>query len=145
MRNQLVEYEKPRPLGGLDLPFSEAVQAAVFAVLSTPQVRVLGRALNPVAGMESQGLVELVHDHYDDISYVGFMGSSTVTMLGTSTTIGRFHAMAKLVGAGMTMEITIHIAEAVSSGDDLIVAIGAYPRFSNNKKRPQCIGTHGCD
>lgn len=126
--NWQTSYEKSINLGAAGLPIDQEAKAAMFTVLSTPRVSVLGRTFNPVGDMSSQELAEMILDRYDGMSDITRIDEETATVSGTSTTVGTFDAEAEFVAAGESIEIRLNIAEAVESGDDLLVAIGAYPK-----------------
>lgn len=127
VRNWQAEYDKAVDLGVGDLPIEGQSRAAIFTVLTTPQVEVLGRSFNPVADMDADELAEMVQDQYEGIDDVERVDEESVTIAGESTTVGIYEAAADLFEAGVTVDITLHVTEAVEAGEDLIVAIGGYP------------------
>ncbi|RQG90229.1 hypothetical protein EA462_09605 [Natrarchaeobius halalkaliphilus] len=118
--NYLTEYEKSVEMGVLG-----EQRGAVFTVLSTPKVDVLGREFNPVEEMSAGELVELIESNYDDIGDVSLEDERSVSILGESTPQSRFSAEAAFDGT--TVDVDLHVTEAVSAGEDLIVTIGVYP------------------
>lgn len=126
------EYDKSVSLG--DLGIGGDARAAVFTVLATPRVHVLDREFNPVADMTAADLAEMIQDRYDGMSDLEQVGSTEATVVGETTTVGEFEGQADLIEAGTSVEIVLHIAEAVVSGDDLLVCIGAYPRQLRNSE-----------
>jgi len=118
--NYLTEHEKAVDLG----PLGEQ-RAAVFMVLTTPQVSVAGQEFNPVEDMSSDELVELVADNYDDISNLSHEGEGTLDVLEQATTQAQYRADATF--EGQDLEVYLHITEAVQTDDDHLVAIGVYP------------------
>ncbi len=133
------EYDKAIDLGGLGLPVDERLRAAVFTALATPQVNVLGRTVNPIDDMTSAELAEMVQDRYDGVGNLEHVGDDTTTIVGESTTVGEFEGEGDLVGAGVSIDLTLHIAEAVESGDDLIVGVGGYPTELRAEERPNIL------
>jgi hypothetical protein len=133
--NRLVEYDKGLDVGAVNVPASGEYRAAVLTTLTTPQVDVLGRTFNPVAEMESAELAGLVQDSYQGIDNLQQTGERTAPVAGESTTVGTFEAEADLVDAGVTVELTLHVGEAVEAGDDLIVAVGGYPTLLADEER----------
>ena len=125
--NWQAEYDRAVELGEIGLPVDERVRAAVFTALTTPQVSVLGRTFNPVAEMDSEELAEMVQDRYDGLEDIEQVGEESATVAGESTTVGEFEGEAELVGEAVSVDLTLHIAEAVESGDDLVVGVGGYP------------------
>lgn len=112
----------------LDLAVLGEQETAVFIVLTTPQVSVLNRAFNPVAEMSTREIAEMVQEEYDDMGDLNHRGDRSVTIDGATTTESVFAAEA--VFAGQTMDIHLHLTEAVELGEDLVLAIGAYPALS---------------
>lgn len=126
--NWRAEYDKAIDLSSIGLTGDQRYQAAIFTALTTPKVEVLGRTFNPVAEMNAAELAEMIQERYDGIDDVQQVGEETASISGQSTTVGEFETEAELVAAGTSVDLTLHIAEAVESGDDLIVAVGGYPR-----------------
>ncbi|MFW5919399.1 MAG: DUF6517 family protein [Halanaeroarchaeum sp.] len=129
------EYDKAIDLSELPLSSDETVRAAVVTTLSTPQVRVLGRTFNPVADVESAELAEMVQDRYGGVEGLEQVGEESVPVAGESTTVGEFEGQARHVGEGVSIDLTLHIAEAVESGDDFIVGVGGYPTRLRERER----------
>lgn len=119
--NQLAQYDK-----SIELPTGDSYRGALFAVLATPAVEILGRTMNPVAQLGTGELARRVLSQYEGLGNLREDGTETVTILGTETEVGRFLTDAE-VAAGVTAEVRIHVAEAVRAGDDFVVAVGAYP------------------
>ena len=119
--NQLAQYDK-----SVELPTGDSYRGALFAVLATPAVEILGRTMNPVAQLGTGELARRVLSQYEGLGNLREDGTETVTVLGTETEVGRFLTDAE-VAAGVTAEVRIHVAEAVRVGDDFVVAVGAYP------------------
>ncbi|OIB57244.1 DUF6517 family protein [Natrialba sp. SSL1] len=119
--NYMTEHEKAVDMGPLGRQ-----RGAVFIVLSTPQVSVLGQQVNPVSDMSTDELVELVASNYDDINNVELEEESSTTVADQSTTQSRFSADASFDGTDV--DVALHITEAVEAGEDLLVTIGVYPR-----------------
>ncbi len=118
--NHVSEYEK-----GVDLEPLGSQRAAVFIVLTTPQIGLAGRNFNPVEGKSTDELIALVEDNYDDIGNVDHEADDTVTILEQSTTVSRFAAEATF--DGVDLDVDVQVTEAVETDDDLLVAIGVYP------------------
>lgn len=121
------EYEKAIEMG----PLGEQ-QGAVFSVLTTPQVSVLGREFNPVADMSTEELAETVQDQYDEIHRLEHDQDSQLTINGETTTQSRFTAEATY--GGEAVDLYLHISEAVAAGEDLIVTIGGYPEMTPDER-----------
>ena len=121
VRNYLTEHEKGVDMG----PLLGTQRGAVFMLLTTPQVSVLGQELNPIGDMDTAELVELVEENYDDISDITHDADDEIDILDQSVTQSRFSADARF--DGVDVDVFLHITEAVEYGDDLLVAIGVYP------------------
>lgn len=134
--NWQAEFDKAIDLAGLGLSIDERHRAAVFTALTTPRISVLNRTFNPIGNMSSAELAEMVQDRYNGMGSLEAVGEETATVAGQSTRVGEFETEADLVGESVRIDLTLHIAEAVESGDDLIVGIGGYPTNSRNEERP---------
>ena len=134
--NWQAEYDKTIDLGDFGLPVDETHEAAVFSGLTTPQVDVLGRSFNPVANKSSAELAEMVQEHYEGVNDLEQVGEESGTVAGESTTVGELEGAATLTRADVSVDLTLHIAEAVESGNDLIVAVGGYPTVLREDERP---------
>ena len=119
--NYLTEHEKTVSFG----PLMEQ-PAAVFFVLTTPQISILGQELNPIEDMSSAELIELVEDNYDDISNVRHDEDETVTILDQETTHSRFEADATF--DGYDHRVDIHVSESIQTDDSHLVTIGVHPQ-----------------
>ncbi|MCL9815517.1 DUF6517 family protein [Natronocalculus amylovorans] len=119
-RNYLTEHEKSVDIGPLG-----SQRAAVFMLLSTPQVNVLGQEFNPVAEMDTAELIDLVADNYNNISNVSHNADHEQTVLEQTTTRSEFTAEAQFDNTDV--DVRLHVTTAIERGDDLLVAIGVYP------------------
>lgn len=120
--NYMTEHEKSVSVG----PLIDQ-RAAVFIVLTTPQVGVAGRNFNPVEDMSADELVELVENNYDDIGNISHEEDDEITILEGETTRSRFDADATFDGYDLSVDL--HVSEAVETDDDdLLVTIGVYPQ-----------------
>lgn len=134
--NWQAEYDKSVDGDAFGLPIGGEYRGAVFTALSTPQVSVLDRTFNPVGEMESEELAEMVQDRYEGMGDLSPAGEEQVTILGETTTVGEFITEASVVNDNAQVEIRLHIAEAVESGDDFVVGIGGYPTALEDEERP---------
>ena len=116
--NWIATYERTVDLGGTSL------DAGQFTVVSTPRFEIAGRAMNPIAELDNEDILEQFLDEYDDLSISGQSGSQTVEMLGSDVEAEQFGGNGTL--AGQNVDIEFHIAR-VDAGDDLVIAVGAYP------------------
>lgn len=119
--NYLTEHEKAVELGALG-----NARAAVFMLLTTPQVSVVGQEFNPVREMSTAELIELVEDNYDGIDDISHEADEETTILGQDATMSRFTANAEF--DGQDIDVNVHVTEAIETDDDLLVAIGVYPQ-----------------
>lgn len=126
--NYVTEHEKSVSVGPL---FEQ--RAAVFVVLSTPQITVARQQVNPVEDMSTDELVELVAENYDEIDNVQRESDDEVTILGETTTESTF--VADAVFGGQNVRVNLHVTQAVATDDDLVVAIGVYPRDLEGRER----------
>jgi len=120
--NYRTEYDK-----AVDLGPAGGRRAALFTVLSTPQVELLGREFNPVAELSTEELVERVQEGYDGLGNVEHDDDAEVRILGQSAVRSRFTAEAEF--DGVAVDVVLHVTEAVEAGDDLVVTVGVYPRL----------------
>lgn len=119
--NYLTKHEKSIPMG----PLGDQ-RAAIFTLLSTPQINLLGENRNPVEDMSSEELVKRIKGNYDKIENISRQESTSVTILDQSTTATKFTADAKF--NGYDVKLNLHISEAVKTTEDLVVAVGVYPQ-----------------
>ncbi|MFP9190613.1 DUF6517 family protein [Natronosalvus vescus] len=124
-RNWYAEYDRAVALDDLGLT---RAQAAVVVVLTTPQVSLLGRTFNPVGDYDTDDLVELIQDHYGDVRDVSRVDETSVTVLGSSTPLVRYHARATFLEQGLSMPVTLQLTEPVAHGDDFVIGVAVYPR-----------------
>lgn len=109
-------------------------EAAFFAVLTSPQVRLFGQEFNPVAEWDATDFVDQVQEQYEDLQDPERVDDYEVTVLGTSQTITEFEAEAELLGVGQ-IPITLHVGTAIESGEDFVVPIGGYPTVVDPTER----------
>jgi hypothetical protein len=121
--NATAEYDRAVELLG------ERRQAAVFTVLTTPQVDVLGRTFNPVDDMERDDLAELVQERYDSVEDVEHESEYDTELLGEDVDVGRYSADGRIAGTEVTVDLVLHVTDPVDSGDDFVVGFGAYPEL----------------
>lgn len=112
-------------------------RGAVFIVLTTPQVSLLGREFNPVEDMSATELMELVASNYDGLGDVSPDEEFSVSVLEEETTRSRFTGEAQFDGADV--DVDVHVSEAVEAGDDLLVSIGVYPRRLRGQEEEHVI------
>lgn len=122
--NVIAEYDQAIDLG----IFGGRFQAAVFSTLATPQVNVLGRSFNPVGDMSPIEIAEMIQERYDNIDGVTEDAHIDAEVAGETTDVTRFTAEARLMEAGLSVEVYLYVSAAVDVGDDFIVTFAAHPR-----------------
>ena len=120
----VAEYDQAIELGLLE----RRVQAAVFAVFSTPQVRVLGREYNPVAGMTPTELAEAAQQRYADFDGVTPVERFESSVGGPPATVTRFDADARLLAVGREVDVHLYASGAVGLGGEYVVALAVHPQ-----------------
>lgn len=129
VKNYLTKHEKSVSLG----PLGDQ-RAAMFMVLTTPKVEIMGENYNPIADRSPTELVELIKTNYDQISNISHESDASVTILDQSTTASQFTADATF--NGHDIPVNLHVSEAVEAGEDLVVTIGVYPRQLADREKP---------
>ncbi|QLG47470.1 DUF6517 family protein [Natrinema halophilum] len=127
--NYMTKHEK-----AVDIPLVGRQRGAVFNVLTTPKVTLLGKQFNPVEDMTTKELIGLVENNYNGIDNISHDGDSDVTILDQSTTQSQFTADAKFDGQSVT--VNFHITKAVEAAGDLLVTIGVYPEQLQSQEKP---------
>lgn len=135
VRNRLAEYDKGIDLSPFDLPVEDELQAAIVAVISTPQMSVLGQTFNPVGEMDAADLIGLVQDRYDGLGSLEEVETDSVTIRDSTTSVTEFEGNAAVSDAEVPLDLTLHVAEPIESADDLLVAIGGYPTATREMER----------
>ena len=120
--NSRANYDKAVSAGPLD-----DVRAAVFSVLTTRRASVLGREFNPVAEMSPRRLLELVQERHGGLDDLEHEAETEVSVAGETATQEVFSGTSSI--EGVTVDVRVHVTEAVELGDDLAVTIGVYPEF----------------
>ncbi|WP_306052906.1 DUF6517 family protein [Natronococcus wangiae] len=119
--NYLTEHQKAVDMGPLGKQ-----RGAEFTILSTPKVEIAGRNFNPVEDKSAAELVDLVAANYDAIDDVERVSDGEATVLEQTTTASKFTADAEF--EGQSVDVNLHVTEAVETDDDLLVTIGVYPQ-----------------
>jgi hypothetical protein len=120
--NWQAEYDKAVDFNG------QQARAAVFTILSTPQVDLFGKEFNPVGKMSPKELAQTVQQQYDGAKNVQSVGEETLSILDTDVSVGTFEAEATLQGLGMLVKIVFRIGK-VKHGGDFVLPIAAYPKL----------------
>ena len=128
VRNYLTEHEK-----GVDLGPIGDIQAAAFNILTSPQISIAGRELNPIAEMSTEELVGLIEADFEGIENIEHVADGEVSILEQETAESVFEADAALE-AGITVDVNVHVTESVLTANDHLVAIAVYPREVRNQE-----------
>lgn len=133
--NWHAQYDKEIDLSDLGLPIENASQrAAIFSVLSTPRVEVAGQEFNPVDDVGTDEIVSRVQNRYQGISGLQEVGEQSATLVGTSTTATEFQGDLELRDTGVTIDVALHVTEAVQAGEDFVLAVGGYPNALSGER-----------
>jgi len=124
--NYLSVYEKT-----LSIPGVGEQKAGVVAVLSTPQVKILGQNFNPVGDWSERKLAKQLQSRYDSISIGDRVGNTTVTSLGKETDVAKFEGTASL--DGNEVDIYVHVTKFKHEGD-YVVALAVYPQMLDGEE-----------
>ncbi|MDX1744946.1 MAG: DUF6517 family protein, partial [Halobacteriales archaeon] len=118
--NRIATYDRSIDFGPLGTQ-----EIAVFAVLSTPQVRVLDRTFNPVGEMSNRELLQELQARYDGLTIGASVGTSSASVLGEAVEIEQFQATATY--QGQEIDLFVHITTVAHEGD-YVVPVAVYPR-----------------
>ncbi|MFC5134340.1 MULTISPECIES: DUF6517 family protein [Haloferacaceae] len=119
--NRVAEYDKAVEVLG------ERYQAAVFAVLTTPRIEVLGRAVNPVGDLDDEERAELIVDRYENVDSLERGSEYTTTVLDADADVVVYTADGEIAGTGASTELEFHVGGAVEAGEDYVVPMAAFP------------------
>jgi hypothetical protein len=119
--NTVAEYDKAVELLG------ERYQAAVFAAVTTPQIEVLGEALNPIAEFGTRERAELILSRFEGVGDLERGSEYSTEVLGSDAAVVVYTADAEIEGTGVTTELELHIGEPVGVGSDFVLPLAAYP------------------
>ncbi|QUO47695.1 DUF6517 family protein [Halorubrum ruber] len=119
--NTVAEYDKAVEL------FGERYQAAVFAAVTTPQIEVLGRALNPIAELGTRERAELILSRYEGVGDLERGSEYSTEVLGSDAEVVVYTADGEIEGTGADTELELHIGEPVEVEDDFVLPLAAYP------------------
>ncbi len=129
VKNVMAQYDR-----GVELPVVGRARAAVFTVLSTPQVKVLGKTFNPVKDMSTDEIAEMVQQRYERVENVRRADSRSVAILDTETTAVRYTGDATLAGGGASVEVYLTVTEPVADDDDFVLCFAGYPRALDERE-----------
>ncbi|EMA61261.1 hypothetical protein C470_07034 [Halorubrum distributum JCM 13561] len=119
--NTVAEYDKAVEL------FGERYQAAVFAAVTTPQIEVLGRALNPIAELGTRERADLILSRYEGVGDLERGSEYSTAVLGSDAEVVVYTADGEIEGTGASTELELHIGEPVGVEDDFVLPLAAYP------------------
>lgn len=121
--NVISEYDRAIELSLL----GQRIQAAVFATIATPQVRILGREYNPIAGKTTSDLAETIQQRYANFEVHGLVENFEASVAGAGTVVSRFEAEASLLEVGRPIDVHLYLSEAVERGSDFVVTVAVHP------------------
>lgn len=103
-------------------------QAAVFGVVSTPSVTIVGEEVNPVGRLSDAELLEEFNNELIDgtVSDLDEQDDQEVSLLGDTVALTTYTATLQPDEDEEEYDIRIHVAETTHE-DDIIVAAGAAP------------------
>lgn len=107
----------------------ETTSALRFVVASTPNARVAGQTLNPIAGLSAGQLIERFLP--GDRANVRFEGNRSVRALGEQRTVSTYRTSPR---ANANRSALIHLATFEHEGD-VIVAAALHPRRIDEQAR----------
>jgi hypothetical protein len=119
--NTVAEYDKAVELLG------ERYQAAVFAAVTTPQIEVLGRALNPTADLSTRERADLILSRFESVGNLERGSEYSTEVLGADAAVVVYTADAEIGGTGVTTELELHVGEPAGVDDDFVLPLAAYP------------------
>lgn len=125
--NQFAQYNKEVDLG----PFGSQ-PAAVFTVLTSPEVTVAGQRFNPVADLDERDLVERFASRDSRVEAGQLRSSRNRTVLGQETTVETFDGTLDV--AGQDVDMLIHVTKVKHEGD-YVVAFAFYPANLDDSER----------
>jgi len=132
--NTVAEYDKAVEL------FGERYQAAVFAAVTTPQIQVLGQALNPIAEFNTRERAEIILSRYGGVGDLERGSEYTTEVLDSDAEVVVYTADGEIEGTGTSTELELHIGEPVGVGDDFVLPLAAYPTaFSDGENVRQMM------
>lgn len=118
--NWIAEYGRTLELG----PAGEE-DLGIFALVATPQVKVLDRTFNPIDDMSNREILQQIQSEYEAVEVGSRVGSRDTTVLGENVTVDKFEGSATF--EGLDIDLFIHVT-TVEHGDDFVVPIAVYPQ-----------------
>lgn len=118
------QYDRALDLGS---DVGERFQGAVFSVLSTPKVEILGRSLNPIDEWGTDRIVEMIQDRYEGVEDLQQVDEYTSTVLGAAVSVTEYDGTAEIAGSGEGIDLRFHVTDAIDHGDDFVLCLAVYP------------------
>lgn len=109
----------------------ENVTPAVLFLVSTPQAKVAGQAVNPLGRVPLRELVTRVVSRGQGLDDLERVGSSEVDTLGTTTTVEQYSTTAELDGESVPTYVYV---TRVAHGDDFVVAVSMLPQAFSDEE-----------
>jgi len=69
----------------------------------------------------------MVQDRYEGLDDLRRTGEYTTPMLGDEPTITEYEGRADIAGTGITIDLRLHVSDAVDHGDDFLLGLAVYP------------------
>ncbi|MDR5655770.1 MAG: DUF6517 family protein [Halobacteriota archaeon] len=115
--NHIATYER-------DLVVTTSEATGTVVVVSTPQMAVVDRPLNPVGSMSPRQLLEAVAANRADLSDVAVRDNRTTTILGENATVTAFDATTEF--GGQSVDVTVHLVRVAHDGD-FVIGVAVHP------------------
>lgn len=131
--NRFAEYERSVDLGVLG--GAGSADAATFTAVTSPKVEVLGQAFNPIQDMSARDLAQRAQGRYGGFGQLDPVGESSVTLLGSGTTVTRFESEAGIDGLQTQPRIDLYVSDPVGSGSDFALIVAAHPQAISSRER----------
>lgn len=108
---------------------SNSKSTGLFAVFSTPSAEVAGQAVNPIATVSNDRLVDLVTKQSDSgsINDVEKVDEYNLTVNGDQTTVTKYEGTTTV--EGQKVDVYIHLTK-MQMDSDTVVAVGIYPKLT---------------
>ncbi|MFC6724124.1 DUF6517 family protein [Halobium palmae] len=117
--NQVATYQKT-----IEVPTVGEARLGAFALVTSPAAEVAGRTLNPLGEFSDDRLVEEFASNYGGLDAPTKTGSTTLSMLGSSTGVSEYEATTTY--RGTEIDVVVHVTKVKHEGD-FVVALGVYP------------------
>lgn len=117
-----------------------STEGSLFALVSTPAFKVAGQSFNPVADFTNQEILEFVAGEFGEVSVNESVSETTVTVLGTETTVTKFDAEAAFNGE--RIPVYVHVTSVENEGD-IIIGAGAYPQELEGQEEANITQLYG--